>query len=212
MQILYVLNTVVSNYFTPEYFCLESIWLFFCFFIILFSFFSVTSGNPVFGVFFLVLCFFNSSILLISLGANFVGLMLMVVYVGAIAVLFLFVVMMLNVNQEFNSFPVFLSLLILKFFVYIYINLTFCPSGSCFSYKDWLHIDKLSCIVCVGNVIFSELIVSFVGISVILLIALVGAISLTFSSKKGLRNQDFIFQSSRSTQVALFVKKTRYPL
>jgi len=75
---------------------LEFIWFFFTFFIILFSFLSITSGNPVFGVLFLVLAFLSSALFLISLGIDFIGLMLMVVYVGAISVLFLFVVMMLD--------------------------------------------------------------------------------------------------------------------
>ena len=91
---------------------LEFIWFFFTFFIVLFSFLSITSGNAVFGVLFLVLSFLSSALFLISLGIDFIGLMLMVVYVGAIAVLFLFVVMMLNVNEEFKDFPLFLFLFI----------------------------------------------------------------------------------------------------
>ena len=194
------------NHIVFEGITLESIWLFFSFFIILFSFFSVTSGNPVFGVLFLVLSFFFSSLFLISLGLDFVGLMLMIVYVGAIAVLFLFVVMMLNVDEDFKIFPLFFFFLILKLFIYLHLNLTFCPLGNFFSYIDWFHIDRLDCLTCLGTVLYGDLRVSFVGISVILLIAMVGAIALNFTSEKGLRNQEFVFQSNRSIEIVLFIK------
>ena len=96
---------VSVSYIIPEILCLEYLWLFFSFFILLFAFFSITSDNPVFCVLSLVLSFFFSSLFLICLGADFLGLMLMVVYVGAIAVLFLFVVMMLNIHDEFFTPP-----------------------------------------------------------------------------------------------------------
>jgi|TARA_B110000971_G_C19972392_1_gene483267 NADH-quinone oxidoreductase subunit J len=185
---------------------LEFIWFFFSFFIILFSFFSVTSGNPVFGVLFLVLSFLSSALFLISLGIDFIGLMLMVVYVGAIAVLFLFVVMMLNVNEEFKDFPLFIFVSIFSLLFYIYLNVNFCPLGSFFSYTDWLHIDKIDCLSCVGYVLYSDLIINFIEISIVLMIAMVGAIALNFTSEKGMRDQEFLFQSSRSTEIALFVK------
>jgi NADH-quinone oxidoreductase subunit J len=185
---------------------LEFIWFFFSFFIILFSFFSVTSGNPVFGVLFLVLSFLSSALFLISLGIDFIGLMLMVVYVGAIAVLFLFVVMMLNVNEEFKDFPLFLFIFIFSLLFYIYLNVNFCPLGDFFSYTNWFHIDKLDCLNCVGYVLYSDLIVNFIEISIVLMIAMVGAIALNFTSEKGMRDQEFLFQSSRSTEIALFVK------
>jgi len=197
---------VFLNHTVPEGLTLESLWLFFSFFIILFSFFSVTSGNPVFGVLFLVLSFFFSSLFLISLGLDFVGLMLMIVYVGAIAVLFLFVVMMLNVDEDFRAFPFFFLFLIIKLFTYLHLNLTFCPLGSFFSYTDWFHLDRLDCLTCLGSVLYGDLLVSFVGVSVILLVAMVGAIALNFTPEKGLRNQEFIFQSSRSTEIVLFLK------
>ena len=185
---------------------LEFIWFFFSFFIILFSFFSVTSGNPVFGVLFLVLSFLSSALFLISLGIDFIGLMLMVVYVGAIAVLFLFVVMMLNVNEEFKDFPLSFFLLIFSLLFYIYLNVSFCPLGNFFAYTSWLHIDKLDCLSCVGYVLYSDLIVNFIAISIVLMIAMVGAIALNFTSEKGMRDQEFLFQSSRSTEIALFTK------
>lgn len=185
---------------------LEFLWFFFSFFIILFGFFSVTSGNPVFGVLFLVLSFLSSSLLLISLGIDFIGLMLMVVYVGAIAVLFLFVVMMLNVNEEFKDFPLLLFILIFSSLFYCYLNVNFCPLGNFFFYIDWFSIDKLDCLSCVGYVLYSDLIINFIEISIVLMIAMVGAIALNFTSEKGMRDQEFLFQSSRSTEIALFVK------
>jgi NADH-quinone oxidoreductase subunit J len=185
---------------------LESIWLFFSFFILLFSVLSVTSGNPVFCILFLVLSFFSSSLFLISLGIDFVGLMLMVVYVGAIAVLFLFVIMLLNIKEEFNA-PSFLILsLTINLFGFLSSELTFCPLGSLFSYTDWFHIDRLDCLNCIGYILYTDLIVAFIGISVVLIVAMVGAIALNFTAEKGIRNQDILFQCSRSTQTALFIK------
>jgi NADH-quinone oxidoreductase subunit J len=130
----------------------------------------------------------------------------MVVYVGAIAVLFLFVIMMLNINEEFRAFPFFFLVFAGKLLFYFYLNLTFCPLGNFFSYTDWFYIDELSCLNCVGSILYSDLIVSFVCISVVLLVALVGAIALNFTSEKGLRNQEFLFQSSRSIEIVLFIK------
>lgn len=185
---------------------LEFIWFFFSFFVVSFSFLSVTSGNPVFGVLFLVLSFLSSALFLISLGIDFIGLMLMVVYVGAIAVLFLFVVMMLNVNEEFKNFPIITFVTLLTFLIYMYLNINFCPLGDFFSYNNWFNIDKLDCLTCVGYILYSDLIINFIEISIILMIAMVGAIALNFTSEKGMRDQEFLFQSSRSTEIALFIK------
>jgi NADH-quinone oxidoreductase subunit J len=207
MKEFFLLTLAVCNNIIPEGLSLESIWLFFSFFILLFSIFSVTSGNPIFGILFLVLSFFSSSLFLISLGIDFVGLMLMIVYVGAIAVLFLFVVMLLNINEGFNAPSLFILLLIIKPLVYISLNLTFCPLGSFFSYTNWFHIDRFDCLNCIGYILYTDLIVPFIGISIVLIVAMVGAIALNFTAEKGLRNQDILFQCSRSTQTALFIKK-----
>jgi|688.fasta_scaffold260418_2 NADH-quinone oxidoreductase subunit J len=185
---------------------LEFVWFFFTFFIVLFSFLSITSGNPVFGVLFLVLAFLSSALFLISLGIDFIGLMLMVVYVGAISVLFLFVVMMLNVNEEFSDFPFFTFLLIFTLLFFTYLNVTFCPLGDFFSYTNWFHLDKLDTLSCLGYVLYSDHILNFLEISIVLMIAMVGAIALNFTSEKGMRDQEFLFQSSRSTEIALFIK------
>ena len=185
---------------------LEFIWFFFTFFIVLFSFLSITSGNAVFGVLFLVLSFLSSALFLISLGIDFIGLMLMVVYVGAISVLFLFVVMMLNVHEEFKNFPLFTFLFIFFLLFLTFLNVNFCPLGDFFSYTNWFHIDKLDTLNCLGYVLFSDHIINFIEISIVLMIAMVGAISLNFTSEKGMRDQEFLFQSSRSTEIVLFIK------
>ena len=185
---------------------LEFIWFFFTFFIVLFSFLSITSGNAVFGVLFLVLSFLSSALFLISLGIDFIGLMLMVVYVGAISVLFLFVVMMLNVHEEFKDFPLFTFLCIFLLLFLTFLNVNFCPLGDFFSYTNWFHIDKLDTLNCLGYVLFSDHNINFIEISIVLMIAMVGAISLNFTSEKGMRDQEFLFQSSRSTEIVLFIK------
>ena len=185
---------------------LEFIWFFFTFFIVLFSFLSVTSGNAVFSVLFLVLSFLSSALFLISLGIDFIGLMLMVVYVGAISVLFLFVVMMLNVHEEFKDFPLVTFLCIFFLLFLTFLNVNFCPLGDFFSYINWFHLDKLDTLNCLGYVLFSDHINNFIEISIVLMIAMVGAISLNFTSEKGMRDQEFLFQSIRSTEIILFIK------
>jgi NADH-quinone oxidoreductase subunit J len=154
----------------------------------------------------LVLAFFSSSLCLISFGIDFIGLMLMIVYVGAIAVLFLFVVMMLNLNEELYIYPLSFFHLLFKLIIYLFLNLTFSPLYSLFSYTYWYNTDKLDCVNCVGQILYGDLIFHFVGISVILMIAMVGAIALNFTPEKGFKGQDVIYQTSRSTELGLFVK------
>ena len=64
----------------------------------------------------------------------------------------------------------------------------------------------MDCLSCVGYVLYTDLIINFIEISIVLMIAMVGAIALNFTADKGMRDQEFLFQSSRSTEIALFIK------
>ena len=184
--------------------------LFFYFFSIITVFAAVmvtVSRNTVYSVFFLILVFITISILFIMIGAEFLGMIMLIVYVGAVAVLFLFVVMMLNVaeqkNQWFGSrisgthIPVGLLVSLVIFFELIIVI------GG-WKYKpDILNSVSLELSTefnntqLLGNVIYTDFIHLFQLSGMILLVAMIGAIVLTFRQRDGLKRQSYIKQISR---------------
>ena len=188
--------------------------LFFYFFstIAVFSAIMVTvSRNTVYSVFFLILVFVSISILFIMIGAEFLGMIMLIVYVGAVAVLFLFVVMMLNITEQvtkrstrkgfINNISVgsiIGSIIFLELLVVIggwkYKD-TFTPlSGSTFN---------LSNTHALGNVLYTEYIHLFQISGMILLIAMIGAITLTFSKRENIKRQSYFNQIKRDKQSAI---------
>ena len=165
------------------------------------------SRNTVHSVFFLILDFISISCLFIMIGAEFLGMIMLIVYVGAVAVLFLFVVMMLNVaeqkNQWFGSqisgshIPIGLLVSLVIFFELIIVI------GG-WKYKpDILNSDSLELSTefnntqLLGNVIYTDFIHLFQISGMILLVAMIGAIVLTFRQRDGLKRQSYIKQISR---------------
>ncbi len=155
------------------------------------------SKNTVHSVFFLILDFISISCLFIMIGAEFLGMIMLIVYVGAVAVLFLFVVMMLNVaqqkNQWFNSesttsshIPVGLIISTIIFFELIIV-----VGG--WKYKPELSNPNHS----LGQVLYTDYIHIFQISGMILLIAMIGAIVLTFRRREGLKTQSYLKQISR---------------
>ena len=166
------------------------------------------SKNTVHSVFFLILDFISISCLFIMIGAEFLGMIMLIVYVGAVAVLFLFVVMMLNVaqqkNQWFNSestssshIPVGLIISTIIFFELIIV-----VGG--WKYKPELSIlnttqisNEMSNTHSLGQVLYTDYIHIFQISGMILLIAMIGAIVLTFRRREGLKTQSYLKQISR---------------
>tara|TARA_B100000029_G_scaffold107582_1_gene98679 strand:+ start:3008 stop:3640 length:633 start_codon:yes stop_codon:yes gene_type:complete len=192
--------------------------LFFYFFSIIsvFSAIMVTvSRNTVYSVFFLILVFVSVSILFIMIGAEFLGMIMLIVYVGAVAVLFLFVVMMLNINeqlQEGKKTKGFINNISLGWIVgsIIFLELLVVIGG--WKYKDSftplssLNINtKLSNTHALGNVLYTEYIHLFQIAGMILLIAMIGAITLTFSKRENVKRQSYLkqIQRERSTSISL---------
>ena len=192
--------------------------LFFYFFstISVFSAIMVTvSKNTVYSVFFLILVFVSVSILFIMIGAEFLGMIMLIVYVGAVAVLFLFVVMMLNINeqlQEGKKTKGFINNISLGWIVgsIIFLELLVVIGG--WKYKDSftplssLNINtKLSNTHALGNVLYTEYIHLFQIAGMILLIAMIGAITLTFSKRENVKRQSYLkqIQRERSTSISL---------
>ena len=178
-------------------------------FIAIFSAIMVTaSKNTVHSVFFLILDFFSVSCLFIMIGAEFLGMMMLIVYVGAVAVLFLFVVMMLNVTQQKNqwfsssksSSHIPFGLL---FGIIIFFELIIIVGG--WKYKPDLIsslsssniISKTSNTHSIGAVLYTDYIHLFQISGMILLIAMIGAIVLTFRQRTGLKRQSYFKQISR---------------
>jgi len=165
------------------------------------------SKNTVHSVFFLILDFISISCLFIMIGAEFLGMIMLIVYVGAVAVLFLFVVMMLNVaqqkNQWFNSeedsghIPIGLIISTIIFF-----ELTIVVGG--WKYKPNLFnlnksntINEISNTHALGQVLYTDYIHVFQISGMILLVAMIGAIVLTFRQREGVKRQNYIKQISR---------------
>ena len=176
--------------------------------IAVFSAIMVTvSRNTVHSVFFLILDFITISCLFIMIGAEFIGMIMLIVYVGAVAVLFLFVVMMLNVSQQKNTWlsgeknsnhiPIGLLISTIIFFELIIV------AGG-WKYKPdlvtamSLTIDKeVTNTHSIGYVLYTDYIHIFQLSGMILLVAMIGAIVLTFRQRSGVKTQSYFKQISR---------------
>jgi len=177
----------------------------------------ISARNPVHSVLFLILVFCNSAGLLILLEAEFLALIFIVVYVGAIAVLFLFVVMMLNVKiteiqDEVLQYLPIGGLIGIVFLLEIFLIIEgdfvslINPNQDNAVYIDWFaQIDSISNIQTLGNVLYTDYVLFFLLAGVILLIAMVGAIVLTMSTRLSLRRQFIYQQVSRDFDNAVFL-------
>ena len=165
------------------------------------------SKNTVHSVFFLILDFISISCLFIMIGAEFLGMIMLIVYVGAVAVLFLFVVMMLNVAQQKNQWfssednskhiPVGLIIGTL-----IFVELTIVIGGwkykpDLFDINNSIETIKVSNTHSLGQVLYTDYIHVFQISGMILLVAMIGAIVLTFRKREGVKIQSYIKQISR---------------
>ena len=174
------------------------------------------SKNTVHSVFFLILDFISISCLFIMIGAEFLGMIMLIVYVGAVAVLFLFVVMMLNVTQQKNQWfssvnsskhiPIGLIISTIIFFELIIVI------GG-WKYKPELLNDlnnslnyELTNTHSIGQILYTDYIHIFQISGMILLIAMIGAIVLTFRQRSGLKKQSYFKQISRERSEGVEVK------
>lgn len=181
-------------------------------FIISCSLFVIFSKNPVHSIVYLILTFCGAAALLISIGSEFLGLIFIIVYVGAIAVLFLFVVMMLNIKIiELNENLIrYLPISLIIFFtvtlqIYSYINFTYVNPE--FPFIDWLIIlNRSQNIVLLGNILYTIFFHFFLITSLILLLAMIGSIVLTLNHSKYVLRQKSYEQNLRNwkTTVRLF--------
>ncbi len=184
---------------------------------IFFYFFSViaiisaimvtASKNTVHSVFFLILDFISISCLFIMVGAEFLGMIMLIVYVGAVAVLFLFVVMMLNVAQQKNQwflsksssrhFPIGLIISAIIFFELIIVVGGWKYKPELLNSKNLTSTYEISNTHSLGQVLYTDYIHVFQISGMILLVAMIGAIVLTFRQREGVKKQSYISQISR---------------
>ena len=179
-----------------------------------FSFIAVVSAimvtaskNTVHSVFFLILDFISISCLFIMIGAEFLGMIMLIVYVGAVAVLFLFVVMMLNVAQQKNQWftgkesskhiPVGLIIGTLIFFEIIIVIGGWKYKPDIFNINNSISQTSVSNTHSLGQILYTDYIHVFQISGMILLVAMVGAIVLTFRQRAGVKRQSYIKQISR---------------
>ena len=159
----------------------------------------VVSRNPVYSVLFLILAFFNVAGLFVLIGAEFLAMLLVVVYVGAVAVLFLFVVMMLDINfSEMRAgFQKYLPLGLIVGGILVF-ELVAAMYGDVFKGATLPEAMDISNTRALGNVIYTKYMYLFQVAGLILLVAMIGAISLTMRKREGVRRQSVAAQNLRS--------------
>ena len=165
------------------------------------------SKNTVHSVFFLILDFISISCLFIMIGDEFLGMIMLIVYVGAVAVLFLFVVMMLNVAQQKNQWfaseesskhiPVGLIISTIIFFELIIVIGGWKYKPDLFNLNNAVNNYSVSNTHSLGQVLYTDYIHVFQISGMILLVAMIGAIVLTFRKRTGVKTQSYLKQISR---------------
>ena len=165
------------------------------------------SKNTVHSVFFLILDFISISCLFIMIGAEFLGMIMLIVYVGAVAVLFLFVVMMLNVAQQKNQWflssyssghiPIGLIISTIIFFELIIVIGGWKYKPDLLEKTSSLSTNSISNTHSLGQILYTDYIHIFQISGMILLVAMIGAIVLTFRQREGVKKQNYIKQISR---------------
>ena len=165
------------------------------------------SKNTVHAVFFLIIDFISISCLFIMIGAEFLGMIMLIVYVGAVAVLFLFVVMMLNVAQQKNQWfvskdssrhiPIGLLISVIIFFELIIVIGGWKYKPDLFNSAKSSLENGVSNTHSLGQILYTDYIHVFQISGMILLIAMIGAIVLTFRQREGVKKQSYLKQISR---------------
>ena len=165
------------------------------------------SKNTVHSVFFLILDFISISCLFIMIGAESLGMIMLIVYVGAVAVLFLFVVMMLNVAQQKNQWflskssskhiPLGLIISTIIFFELIIVVGGWKYKPDLFNSSNLSITSNISNTHSLGQILYTDYIHIFQISGMILLIAMIGAIVLTFRQREGVKKQSYLKQISR---------------
>jgi NADH-quinone oxidoreductase subunit J len=172
------------------------------------GFMTITSRNPVHSVLWLILAFFNAAGLMLLCGAEFIAMLLVIVYVGAVAVLFLFVVMMLDIDfaemrAGFVRYAALGALVALVLACEIFIAVgAWTAGGLQLDQRIAPTPDKMSNIEAIGHLLYSHYLFVFEGAGLVLLVAMIGAIVLTHRARGGVKGQKISRQVARRPQDA----------
>ena len=186
----------------------------FSFVTILSALMVVSAKNPVHSVLFLILSFVNTSALFVLLGAEFLAMILIVVYVGAVAVLFLFVVMMLDINfvklregfLQYLPFGSLLGIVLLIELGILFLSNNFMNN----SYNNYSNLPKFTDIEntkVLGSILYTEYFYLFQISGLILLVAMIGSIVLTLRERSGVKKQSIFNQTNLNSDYAIEKKK-----
>jgi len=175
----------------------------------------ISARNPVHSVLFLILAFFNAAGLFVLMGAEFLAMILVVVYVGAVAVLFLFVVMMLDINfvelrQGFLQYlPIgaLVGIVLLAELIAVLGGWAMAPEVGLGISLPIPPPDQVTNTQALGEVLYTKYIYLFQAAGLVLLVAMIGAIVLTLRRRDGVRRQNIGEQVSRPRDAAIEIKK-----
>ncbi|MEP9378024.1 NADH-quinone oxidoreductase subunit J [Aquabacter sp. CN5-332] len=180
------------------------------------AFMVIASRNPIHSVLFLILCFVNAAGLFILIGAEFLALILVVVYVGAVAVLFLFVVMMLDVDfvelrQGFLQYLPIGALIGVIFLAELVLVVGSWATSSTVATAPQIAqaTAGLSNTQMLGRVLYTDYVYFFEAAGMVLLVAMIGAIVLTLRHKTNVKRQNISAQVARTPETAMDVVKVR---
>ncbi|NML11176.1 NADH-quinone oxidoreductase subunit J [Sphingobium sp. AR-3-1] len=170
---------------------------------------TILSRNPVHSVLWLILAFFNAAGLMVLLGAEFIAMLLVIVYVGAVAVLFLFVVMMLDIDfaelrAGFVSYLPFGLLIALVLLAEIVLGIGLWSAGPIeLAQRAAPTAPDVSNIKAIGTLLYTRYIFLFEAAGIVLLVAMIGAIVLTHRTRGGTKGQNIAKQNRRRPQDAV---------
>ncbi len=179
------------------------------------AFMVISSRNPVYSVLFLILAFFNAAGLFVLLGAEFLAMILVVVYVGAVAVLFLFVVMMLDVDfvelrqGVLQYLPIGAAVGIILFIELVMVLGAVVIDPGTLAKVPTPTPGNVQNIAAIGDVLYTKYVYYFETAAMVLLVAMIGAIVLTMRHKVGVKRQDISVQVARTPATAMAVVKVK---
>ena len=184
------------------------------------GFMVISARNPVHSVLFLILAFFNAAALFVLMGAEFLAMILVVVYVGAVAVLFLFVVMMLDINfvemrrgaLQYMPIGALIGLVLVAELILLVgswpmpqeaaVAATTGPTAT-------PNPEEVHNIAALGRLLYTHYVYLFLASGIVLLIAMIGAIVLTLRQREGVRRQSISAQIGRKREEAIEVRKVQ---
>mgnify|MGYP003680836742 FL=1 len=174
----------------------------------------ISARNPVHAVLFLILAFFNGAGLFVLTGAEFLAMILVVVYVGAVAVLFLFVVMMLDVNVtelrhgflQYLPIGALIGVILLVELIFVVGTRTFVPTVAGGGELPTPPMEAVTNTEALGQVLYTHYAYLFQASGLILLVAMVGAIVLTLRSREGVKRQSIAQQVARTREQSIELK------